>query len=153
MYVTRFCAPETRRESRIVPGFDHFGALQQAVNHIFHKSGRTSEPWNTPKTRRESCALQGFEHFETETRHESCIVQGFKQFRTVQYTANHIFCKVSSTSEHWNEPRIPYFTRFSQFGALKHAANPIFISRPIMAPVFWSYGMKRTTFWPSWGGG
>ena len=67
-----------------------------------------------------------------------------EHFEALEQAANHAFCEVSSTSKHWNTPRITYFTRFralrsietrresrilrgfEHFEALEQAANHAF---------------------------
>ena len=144
MHSTRFRSlrsNKTCRESCILRGFEHFEALKQAANHAFYEVSSTSKHWNSPRITH--CtrfrALRNI-----ETARESRILRGFEHFEALKQAANHAFCEVSSTSKHWNTPRITYFTRFRalrsietrresrilrgfyEFKALKQAANHAF---------------------------
>jgi hypothetical protein len=132
---------ETGRESRILRGFEHFEALKQAANHAYYEVSTNSKHWNRPR-------ITHFTRFRAlrsiGTRRESRIIRGFEHFEALKQAANHAFYEVSSTSNHWNTPRITHFTRFralrsietgresrilrgfDEFKALKQAANHAF---------------------------
>jgi hypothetical protein len=151
---------ETARESRILRGFErtsnhwtsprithstrfraHFEALKQAANHAFYEVLSTSKHWNRPRITH----FTSFRWIQSiETDRESRILRGFYEIEASKHAANHAFYEVSSTSKHWNRPRITHFTRFwalrsietgresrilrgfDEFKALKQAANHAF---------------------------